>query len=66
MNIRQPDIPSDQPCGIVTRIPPRVLGYSHVGQMMPFDKVRKLQTDEGLWNKSSRLRDFEAHEAASG
>jgi triacylglycerol lipase len=36
---------------IVTRIPPRVLGYSHVGQLLFFDKKGKLQTDEGWWNK---------------
>lgn len=35
---------------IVTRIPPRVLGYSHVGQLMFFDGQGRLHTDEGWWN----------------
>jgi len=36
-------------CDIVTRIPPRVLGYSHVGQLLFFDDQGILQTDEHWW-----------------
>jgi triacylglycerol lipase len=36
---------------IVTRIPPRVMGYSHVGQTMFFDNTGKLQTDDHWWNQ---------------
>ena len=36
---------------IVTRIPLRLMGYSHVGNLMFFDQNRKLQTDDHFWNK---------------
>ncbi|MFM2294752.1 MAG: hypothetical protein RLZZ350_1165 [Verrucomicrobiota bacterium] len=38
-------------CDIVTRLPPRVLNYSHVGQLMFFDAQKRLQTDDHWWNK---------------
>jgi triacylglycerol lipase len=38
-------------CDIVTRIPPRVLAYSHVGRLMFFDSKGVLQNDDHWWNK---------------
>lgn len=38
-------------CDIVTRIPLRLMGYSHVGQLMFFDKNGKLQNDDHFWNR---------------
>lgn len=39
---------------IVTRIPPREIGYSHVGQLMFFNEKGKLLTDDHWWNKFLR------------
>ncbi len=36
---------------IVTRVPLRLMGYSHVGQLMFFDEDGKLQTDDHFWNR---------------
>ena len=36
---------------IVTRVAPRVLGYSHVGRTLFFDAKGKLQDDDHWWNK---------------
>jgi len=38
-------------CDIVTRIPPRVMGYSHVGQLLFFDDQQNLHNDDHWWNK---------------
>lgn len=39
---------------LVTRVPPRELGYSHIGQLKYFDSRGQLQEDEGWWNKFLR------------
>jgi len=36
---------------IVTRIPPRTLGYAHVGQLLFFDQNGRLQNDDHFWNR---------------
>jgi triacylglycerol lipase len=36
---------------IVTRIPPRTLGYTHVGRLLFFDKDDRLQNDDHFWNR---------------
>jgi triacylglycerol lipase len=36
---------------IVTRIPPRTLGYTHVGRLLFFDKDGRLQNDDHFWNR---------------
>ena len=36
---------------IVTRIPLRLMGYSHVGQLRFFDDDGKLQIDDHFWNR---------------
>jgi triacylglycerol lipase len=36
---------------IVTRVPPREMGYKHVGQVMFFDDKGILQNDDHWWNK---------------
>ncbi|MGD9851916.1 MAG: Mbeg1-like protein [Nitrospirales bacterium] len=35
---------------VVTRVPPRELGYRHVGNVLVFDTFGKLQTDLHFWN----------------
>jgi triacylglycerol lipase len=36
---------------LVTRVPPRELGYSHVGQTLFFDEHGVLQNDDHFWNR---------------
>lgn len=36
---------------VVTRVPPRELGYRHVGKVLVFDRIGKLQTDLHFWNQ---------------
>jgi triacylglycerol lipase len=48
---------------LVTRMPPRSLGYSHVGQLYYLDESGKLHTDPGYWyrfldSQTFKLEDF--------
>jgi triacylglycerol lipase len=36
---------------IVTRVPPRALGYSHIGRLLYFDADHVLQDDIGFWER---------------
>lgn len=36
---------------VVTRVPPREMGYQHVGRLMFFDNKGVLQNDDHWWNK---------------
>lgn len=36
---------------LVTRVPPRVLGYRHVGEVLYFDQAGVLRQDEQAWRK---------------
>ena len=36
---------------MITRVPPRVLGYSHIGTCLFFDAEGKVQSDTHWWNK---------------